>query len=101
MHLAVKRGHHHLINFLVERGNRVDVIDCIGRTPLHIACINNDEECVKKLLYEIADPFKYLKEKKPQELTKNNNIKYYINRAKLVLIIFYFFSSILLIELII
>jgi ankyrin repeat protein len=66
-------------------GNDVNATDFQKKTPLHIACINNDEECVKKLLLQLADPFKKFKDKKPEEITTNNNIKYFIVRAKIVI----------------
>ena len=69
---------------LIKMGNHIDSEDCQGKTAFHVACLNNNENCVMKLLLEMANPFNKFRDKRPLDITTNNNIKCYINRAKLV-----------------
>ena len=49
LHEAVRHGHSHLTRFLLSQGAHQSYVDQAGHTPLHLACINGDVECIRAL----------------------------------------------------
>jgi hypothetical protein len=67
----------------------IDEEDISGRTALHVAALKNNRESVKMLLVDMADPFKKTHQNKLAiDLTTDNIIKFYLDRARLVIILF-------------
>lgn len=56
LHAAANRGHVDILRWLLDFGANVNSRDCIGRTPLFRACIEDDLEIVGILLDHDADP---------------------------------------------
>lgn len=74
-----------MISFLIKCGANIDTQDICGRTPLHIAVENNYVECVKVLLYELADPFKKNKMNEMAiDICQDRTINYYLSYARAV-----------------
>ncbi len=73
------------MKMLIECGCRVNNEDFRRYTPLHIAAENNKLLLVKFLLIELANPFKVTNNKKtPDQLSKDNIIKYLVKKARIV-----------------
>lgn len=85
MHWAAKRNRFTFFSVLIKRGADVNAQDIAGRTPLHIAAMNNFVESVKILLFEMADPFIKNKEGKMAiDMTSDNKCKFFLSKAKVV-----------------
>jgi len=85
LHWAAKRNKFTIIPLLISKGANVNSEDISGRTALHIAAFANHLECVKILLYELADPFKRNKDGKLAfDLTNDYKCKFYLSRARIV-----------------
>ena len=56
LHYAVLGGNVDTVQFLVERGARVDSRNSFGETPLHWACKEGKESIVRLLLHKKASP---------------------------------------------
>ena len=54
--LAAKRNHTEMVRKLLKKHSRVNFSDITGRTALHCAVINDNEEMVNILLCYKADP---------------------------------------------
>ena len=57
LHWIAKRNLFDYISFAVYKGASINYRDITGKTPLHMACINNHIESVMVLLFELANPF--------------------------------------------
>lgn len=56
LHLATLGGHTEILELILERDCEANVIDSVGRTPLHLATMLADADCVALLLRNHADP---------------------------------------------
>lgn len=79
----VKRNFINILNLLIQYGVNVDVDDYCKRTPLHIAVMFNNSDCIKKLLLEFANPTKKTQENKTaKELANEEQIYIMISRVE-------------------
>lgn len=71
-----------MIKKLIDSGAYVDSLDQARRSPLHVAASNNNMECIKYLLIELADPLRRnIDGKTAIELAKDPEVIYLIERA--------------------
>ena len=83
LHVASKRKRGEIIKIILKYGAKIDVKDCVGRTPLHYACLYNNLENVEILLFELASPLiKDHYNKQPGDYSSDSLIKFFILRAK-------------------
>jgi ankyrin repeat protein len=50
LHAAAYEGHAQIVEYLLKEGVRADLVDAKNITPLVLACLNNREDVVRKLL---------------------------------------------------
>ena len=94
LHWIAKRNLFDYISFAVYKGASINYRDITGKTPLHIACINNHIESVMVLLFELANPFikdndgkfcdDYIHDEDYYCREKNEKIRTMVRRAKLL-----------------
>ena len=56
LHIAAKYGHHHLIEFFLNKGAKIEARDKMLKTALHYACENGHTEVVRMLMDHNAEP---------------------------------------------
>ena len=75
-HWAAKLGNKEVLSVLLENGKCVNQYDNKMRTPLFLAAMNDQEECVHLLLQHGGNPqLGDVEGKKPVDVTTNENIK--------------------------
>ena len=85
LHIIAKRNLYEFISLFRARGADLNSRDEGGRTPLFIAAQNNYLEFVTVLLFEIADPsIKNIKGEKALDVTTDRQIKFILERAKVL-----------------
>ncbi|CDW84796.1 ankyrin repeat [Stylonychia lemnae] len=57
LHIAAAEGHQSMVEYLINKGARIDARDKLLRTPLHLACQSGHATVVKVLLDNNADPY--------------------------------------------
>lgn len=84
LHWAVKRKFYNIASELIERNANPNARDTTGKTPLIIACANNDVQMVRLLIVNRANPFlKTTMSLVAMNATSNLMIKRLIHRTKL------------------
>ncbi|XP_060091660.1 ankyrin repeat and SOCS box protein 1 [Heteronotia binoei] len=56
LRIAATGGHGHCVNFLIQKGAEIDLVDVKGQTALYVAVVHGHLECVRILLEAGADP---------------------------------------------
>ncbi|XP_019409986.1 PREDICTED: ankyrin repeat and SOCS box protein 1 isoform X1 [Crocodylus porosus] len=56
LRIAATAGHGNCVNFLIQEGAEIDLVDVKGQTALYVAVVNGHLECAKILLEAGADP---------------------------------------------
>ena len=57
LHYAVEECHPQLVEYLINKGAKVDARDKMLKTPLHIACLKGYSIIVRLLIQNKADPY--------------------------------------------
>ena len=57
MHYAVEECHPQLVEFLINKGAKVDARDKMLKTPIQIACLKGYSMIVRLLIENKADPY--------------------------------------------
>lgn len=56
LRIAATAGHGPCVDFLLQKGAEIDLVDVKGQTALYVAVVNGHLECAKILLEAGADP---------------------------------------------
>ncbi|XP_019378916.1 PREDICTED: ankyrin repeat and SOCS box protein 1 isoform X2 [Gavialis gangeticus] len=56
LRIAATAGHGNCVDFLIQEGAEIDLVDVKGQTALYVAVVNGHLECAKILLEAGADP---------------------------------------------
>uniref|UniRef100_F7DZ31 Ankyrin repeat and SOCS box containing 1 n=1 Tax=Ornithorhynchus anatinus TaxID=9258 RepID=F7DZ31_ORNAN len=56
LRIAATAGHGHCVDFLIQKGAEIDLVDVKGQTALYVAVVNGHLECAQILLEAGADP---------------------------------------------
>ncbi|XP_075790208.1 ankyrin repeat and SOCS box protein 1 [Pelodiscus sinensis] len=56
LRIAATAGHGHCVDFLLQKGAEIDLVDVKGQTALYVAVVNGHLECAQILLEAGADP---------------------------------------------
>uniref|UniRef100_A0A8C2TKE2 Serine/threonine-protein phosphatase 6 regulatory ankyrin repeat subunit B-like n=1 Tax=Coturnix japonica TaxID=93934 RepID=A0A8C2TKE2_COTJA len=74
LHVAASQGHLNVMEYLISKGAKLDVMDQKGRTPLHRAAEKGHGDAAKALLHRGAHMYSLDKEgKTPLHLAAQNN----------------------------
>lgn len=57
LHYATETGQTQMVEYLLNKGSKVDTRDRMLRTPLHLSCLGGNSVIAKMLLEFKADPF--------------------------------------------
>lgn len=75
-HWAAKRNHLECLRELISWGKHINLYDFKNRTPLFLASMNNNADCVKTLLDNDANPFmKNVDGQCPMDVTTDPSVK--------------------------
>ncbi|XP_061468842.1 ankyrin repeat and SOCS box protein 1 isoform X1 [Rhineura floridana] len=56
LRIAATAGHGNCVDFLIQKGAEIDLVDVKGQTALYVAVMNGHRECAQILLQAGADP---------------------------------------------
>ncbi|XP_066493092.1 ankyrin repeat and SOCS box protein 1 [Tiliqua scincoides] len=56
LRIAATAGHEHCVDFLIQKGAQIDLVDVKGQTALYVAVVHGHLECARILLEAGADP---------------------------------------------
>ena len=85
IHLVAKRNNIEILSMFIKRGGNINMQDCVGNTPLHLASRERNIEAIQLLLYEFALPnLLTIEGKKPSDQAKNSFVKHILRRAEIV-----------------
>lgn len=57
LHYASENGHHKIVDFLIKKGAKTDIKNCLGDTALYFASKRDRPKTVKKLMQSGSNPY--------------------------------------------
>ena len=75
-HWAAKLGYYKLLNLLLDYGDCCNSFDEKMRTPIYLAALNNQKECVNLLILRGGNPLMCdINGRKPSDVTEDEEIR--------------------------